>query len=179
MTKLSEHHSTTQIKMLNIADTGAGKTGALASLAAAGYKLNIIDCDNGLDVLRSVLKESAPEALDNVDYETCTNEYKSVNGRVLPKGQPKAFARAVGLMDNWPGIGNVGEWGPERILCIDSLTLLSRQAMEHVQSLTPGRVGQPPQLQEWGEAMRLIENMLGLLYSDAVRCRAEAAAEGW
>ena len=55
MPALGQHQSSDIVKMLFIGPSGAGKTGALASLASAGYNLRILDMDNGLDVLANVL----------------------------------------------------------------------------------------------------------------------------
>ena len=44
-------------KILLIGKSGAGKTGALASLVAAGYNLRIIDTDKGVRPLRSLLTD--------------------------------------------------------------------------------------------------------------------------
>ena len=38
-------------------DSGTGKTEALCSLVLAGYKLRILDLDNGLDIVKSYLTE--------------------------------------------------------------------------------------------------------------------------
>ena len=51
MAKLSAHKESKPFKGMIIGDSGSGKTGSLASLAAAGYKLVIMDFDSGLDIL--------------------------------------------------------------------------------------------------------------------------------
>jgi len=62
MPKLGDHQSKSTTKMLFVGDSGAGKTGALASLAAAGYHLHIMDLDNGLDVLNNYYDPKLKEA---------------------------------------------------------------------------------------------------------------------
>ena len=57
MPALSDHQSSQTTKMLFIGDSGSGKTGALASLAAAGYNLRILDVDNGVDILANLLRD--------------------------------------------------------------------------------------------------------------------------
>ena len=42
MTALADHSSVSIVRLLNLGESGAGKTGALASLAIAGYSLHIL-----------------------------------------------------------------------------------------------------------------------------------------
>ena len=64
MPALGQHQSSDIVKMLFIGPSGAGKTGALASLASAGYNLRILDMDNGLDVLANVLNDPKKPLLE-------------------------------------------------------------------------------------------------------------------
>ena len=50
MPNLSKHQSSEFTKLLLMGDSKSGKTGALASLVLAGYKLRILDFDNGLEI---------------------------------------------------------------------------------------------------------------------------------
>ena len=43
------------VKIMLIGENGSGKTGSLASLVCAGYKLRIIDTDKGVKILKSLL----------------------------------------------------------------------------------------------------------------------------
>lgn len=45
-------------KILYIGDSGHGKTGSKASLIALGYKIRMIDTDNGFKILRSLLTDA-------------------------------------------------------------------------------------------------------------------------
>ena len=75
MPPLSKHQSGCATKMLLLGDSGAGKTGALASLAQAGYNLRILDLDSGVDVLRNLLGDNAAA---NVESVTLTDPMKPV-----------------------------------------------------------------------------------------------------
>ena len=59
MPSLANHQSNEFTKLLIEGDSGSGKTGALASLVKAGYKLRILDMDNGLDALKQTIHDSA------------------------------------------------------------------------------------------------------------------------
>ena len=50
MASIKNHTSVDVTKLLLVGDSGSGKTASLATLANAGYKLRILDYDNGLDL---------------------------------------------------------------------------------------------------------------------------------
>lgn len=172
MPRLSDHHSQETVKMLFIGDSGSGKTGALASLVKAGYELAILDFDNGLDILFNILREepNASELLSRVYYATCVDKLKTISGVPVPDGVPKGWSSALKLLDNWKeedvDLGQVSTWGPERILVIDSLTFASKSAFRYVDTINSFKDAR----QTYGEAQKQIEGMLGLLYSDTVKC---------
>ena len=178
MPALSAHQSKNSTKLLFIGDSGAGKTGALASLAAAGYNLRILDLDNGLDVLKNVLSDPksayGTEALSRVQYITVTEAMRNVNGKLIPKGAT-VWQRVAGLLNNWTdpetkeSLGPVSTWGPQDILVIDSLSMLSTAALNFVLSMN-ARLGQRPQLQDWGAGQDLIESMVQMLYDESIVC---------
>ena len=172
MPKLSTHSESKPIKMLFIGDSGTGKTGALVSLVKAGYNLVILDFDNGLDILVNLLLEepNADELLARVTYETCTDSLKAVNGTLVPNGQPKAYSKAMKLLSLWKtddeDLGAATSWDKKTILVVDSLTFMSKAIFRYVDFINNFK---DPR-QTYGESMKLIENTLGLLYSDAVQC---------
>ncbi len=183
MPSIAQHQSGKTTKMLLIGDSGTGKTGALMSLADAGYKLRIIDLDNGADILASLARSRPPATAERIIYETITEKMKTAAGKPIVDGLPKQLARALDLMTHWKmpetvigdqvfpayDLGKVDTWGPDEVLVIDSLTMLSNAAMRYALSLN-NRLNQQPQQQDWGQAMELIENILALLYSSAIRC---------
>jgi hypothetical protein len=179
MPKLGDHQSKTSTKMLFIGDSGAGKTGALASLAAVDYRLHIADLDNGLDVLKNLLTDNSsqyfkqnPKCAENVDYVTITDKMKNVNGRLVP-GTATAWTRTIKLLMDWTDgdlkLGPITTWGPKDILVIDSLTMLSTAALNMILSMN-GRLGQRPHQSDWGDGQQLVEGLLQMLYDEGVQC---------
>lgn len=172
MPKLTSHKEQKPIKMLFIGDSGTGKTGALASLVKEGYSLVILDFDNGLDILVNLLMEepNADELLSRVTYATCTDKFKAINGNLVPDGQPKAYATAMKLLTNWKtddeDLGAATTWDDKTILVVDSLTFMSNAAFRYVDFINNFK---DPRM-TYGSAMSLIEDTLGLLYSDAIKC---------
>jgi hypothetical protein len=158
------------IKLLLIGKSGAGKTGALASLVAAGYRLRIIDTDKGVRPLRSLLMDPrypyakiiAAQGIDlgeAVRYEPININMKlrSITTRLPGKDQnrttsetllapvdAKAWARVLTLLDNWKDdevdLGPVTSWTTKDVLVIDSFSTLAKCVYYFSQSLN-GRLG--------------------------------------
>jgi len=138
MPKGSEHKSANITKMLLIGESGSGKTGALASLAVAGYKLRIIDLDNGLDYLMNYMRKRHPDKLDNIEYVSIRDKMKATSAGFIPAGVPNAYTKAIGLMDKWEDGTRPSEWGHDYILVVDSLTFLGNAAHNWKEALNPG-----------------------------------------
>lgn len=145
MPSFDQHHQGEPAKILLIGDPGGGKTGALAALANAGYRIVVADFDNKLSVLTDYL---APGAAQRVFYETFTDKITIENGVMKVAGTPKAFSDAMNAFDRWrfperkftlpdgkeisyPAYDLKGtyDWGRDTILVIDSLTQMSYACM--------------------------------------------------
>src|SRR6516164_7211315 len=130
MPTLKQHHSNSFTKMIILGDPGSGKTGCLASLVKAGYWLGILDYDNGLEPLKQFILHECPEDIENVEYRTLRDKHKaSPTGSVID-GPATAFVDGLKMLDRWkygdgPGVdlGPPADWGTDRILVVDSLTL--------------------------------------------------------
>lgn len=176
MPNIFDHQSGKTTKLLFIGDSGAGKSGALASLAQAGYNLRIIDLDNGLDVLRDLLHPTTgsygPDAYKRVAFETITDPMKNVNGKLIPKSAT-VWQRTAKLLDNWSTetdkFGPITTWGSNDILVIDSLTMLSTAALNFELSMN-ARLGQKPHQSDWYGGQQYIESLLQMLYDAGVQC---------
>ncbi len=164
------------IRMLLTGFPGAGKTGAIASLANAGYKLRIMDFDGNPE---SLLAYTRPELLQNIDIVSLEDELADAQGFTTTKGLPTAFARGRRLLDRWKyedadgvkdektgksyvDLGSTYEWGPDTILVLDGLTGLSSAAMRRAQAaanVTPLSMTQGV----WGAAMQDEEGFIETL----------------
>lgn len=167
--KLSQHQSNEYTKAIILGHPGSGKTGGLTSLVKADYWLGIIDMDNGLDPLVQFTRRECPDKVDNVDYRTLRD--KKVPGPDGPvvEGAAKAFTTAVELCDRWPEEGNPWKWGPDRILVIDSLTMLSDAAYDWREQLTRGRGGRYDQRAVYYDAQKALKAFLQTITSEAFR----------
>lgn len=160
------------IKAIFMGDSGTGKTGALASLAQAGYNVRMLDFDNGYKILLSALQDDA-EARKRFHIEVCTDKMKPVGGKAIVDGAPLAWSKAMNLLDKWKtpeyDLGPVRSWTLRDVLVIDSLSFAGEAALRHIMTLN-GRGTSKPFQSDWGEAQSLLESMLALLYSDIIRC---------
>ena len=167
MPKASEHPSGILTKMLIAGESGSGKSGALIALAAAGYKIRIIDMDAGLDFFMRQLRRYHPDAVDNVEYVTCTDKLRpSPAGGVMPVGIPDAYVRAVKLMDKWEDGTKPSEWGKDYVLVLDSLSFLANAAFRWKEALNPA--AKDPR-QVFYSAQDAVEDILALLTSDEMK----------
>ena len=113
MPNFIEHPSDSRVKAIIVGDSGVGKTAALASLANAGYRLRILDFDNGLDILRNYVDE---EALSNIHYRT------------FDMDDPKTPDEAARMTLHWKStsnfecedLGPISETGSKDVLVLDT-----------------------------------------------------------
>jgi hypothetical protein len=174
MPKLSDPAAQPPIRMMLIGDSGTGKTGALASLAKAGYNLWIADFDNGIEIIRNLLA-SDPDALDRIDFETCRDLYQVQGANTVPK-EAKAWAHGIKYLESCLK----KNLGPKDIVIVDSLSFAAGAAMLYVLKIN-GRLIQAPWQSDWGEAQRLVESFVGMLTADIdchVICTAHIAVTG-
>lgn len=164
MPSLSDHHASSVVKLLNIGESGSGKTGALASLARAGYRLHILDFDNGLDILSTTLRDDPP-ALARVEYETLRDTITSVNGIPKVKSPVHAYKDAAKTLASW----NAQDFTPADVLVIDTLTTMSDAAFNEALMLG-GRLNQRPQLQDYGWLSDSLKLFLEMITAPEFNC---------
>lgn len=169
MPSLANHQSNEYVKLLLTGDSGSGKSGALASLVRAGYKLRVLDMDNGLDPLKTYIMKECPHAVDNVEFRTLRDNYKTTAAG--PKvDKPKAFVDAMRMLDQWKyddtDLGRPSEWGPDYICVLDSLSFFSDAAFDWAEGLNPG--AKDPR-QWFYSAQQAVESALALLTSSSFR----------
>ncbi len=174
MPSLSNHQSNEFTKILLEGDSKSGKTGSLASLVSAGFKLRILDYDNGLDVLKQFVIRDCPDKLGNVEYRTLRDRRKATPAGSVIAGGPRAFPDGLKMLDRWKyddvDLGVPAEWGAGCILVIDSLTFLSDAAYDFREPLVPrSRDGQYDKRAVYGDAQNAVENVLADLTGEGFR----------
>lgn len=170
MPKLSDHQSNEFVKVLLTGDSGSGKSGALASLVGSGYKLRILDMDNGLDPLKTFILKDYPHLIDNVEYRTLRDPRKTTGAGVVIDGKPSAWINMMKMLDNWKyddvDLGKPSDFGPDCIVVLDSLTFASDAAFDWAQSMNPS--AKDPR-QWFYTAQQQVESFLAAVSSDAFR----------
>jgi len=179
MSTIDQHHSANTTKLLLIGNSGAGKTGALASLVADGYKLFIEDYDDGLDYLKNRIAKDCPDKAKNVNYISLRDELAWQGTNVIVQ-KATAFSKGMQMLGKWTNekgenLGSITSWGPDTILVIDSLSFMAKAAMNQILALN-GRLQTGPEQRDWGLAQGSIENALGWLYSPVVKCNVIVVA---
>lgn len=170
---LNDHHSSKIIKLLYLGHSGAGKTGSLASLVKAGYKLRILDTDNLLAPLVAYIRKECPDKITAVEYETARDKYKASAAGPIIAGSPKAYIRCLELLTKWSDGSDPAEWGEDTVLVIDTLTTFSKCALEWAQGLNPGAKDQ--RMAYW-TAQKAISKNLDMLTGESFRCNVIVTA---
>lgn len=174
--KLADAVSLSPIKAIIAASSGLGKTGALWSLAAAGFNLRIYDADRGYPILFSILKDN-PDALDRVEVAHFSNKLKGgTKGYSQPTGTPTAWPDFLKALNRWPDGPAAPEpatgpltWGPDTVMVVDSLTIMGKHALMYSQQLG-NTLGSKPEWTDYGTAQAQLESMFALLYGEEVAC---------
>ena len=186
--KLSAHQSNDATKILLLGDAKTGKTGSLVSLVKAGYKLRILDFDNLLDILKYKILDECPDRIDNVEFRSLRDRYKSgAQGSVLD-GAPKAWVNAIKMLDNWKyvdedgtevDLGKPSTWGADTILVVDSLSRLCDAAYDFHESIIPrGKSGDYDGRAVYGNAQDDVEKVLAMLTSRSFNTNLIVIAHG-
>lgn len=188
MPSLDQHQSNDFTKLLLIGDAKSGKTGSLVSLVAAGYKLRILDLDNLLDILKGLVVAQCPDKIANVEFRSLRDNRKATPLGHIIDGTPKAFVDAIKMLDLWKykddngneiDLGVPGEWGPDCILVIDSLSRLCDAAYDFREPLAvKGKSGEYDARAVYGDAQDAVESMLADLTSKSFRTNLIVIAHG-
>jgi hypothetical protein len=151
--------ATKGLRILLIGYPGTAKTGCLAALLNAGFKMRYIDFDGNLDPL---INYSDPSRLHDLDAVFLEDKMRAGGRFMEPVGIPHAFADALKLMDEWKytdeegkevNLGSSKDWGPDTVVVLDSTTKLGDACMRRAMKLlnrTPDKMSQ----QVWGLAIQ-------------------------
>lgn len=162
MPTLASRANETLVRALLLGDSGSGKTGALSSLALAGYNLYIADFDNGLDILANVVRKSDPASLDFIQYETFRDKFTVQGPKVLPL-QAESWQKGIAWIEKV-----AKQATPDDVIIVDSLSFASKAAMNFILKLN-NRLALHPHQSDYGESMKLIEGLVAALTDPAIK----------
>ena len=187
-------------KILLVGKSGAGKTGSLASLVAAGFNLRIIDTDKGIRPLRSLITDPkypyakiiSDKAIDinhavryfpiDTAMKTRNIQRRTPDGKIfsetlLAPTDSKAWLNVLDLLNEWKdgdlNLGHLSSWTTNDILVIDSFSTLAKAVYYFSQAMN-GRLGARDQGYDYqrdvGEAQSQLTRLLELLYNSTIGC---------
>lgn len=187
-------------KIVLVGKSGAGKTGSLASLVAAGYNLRILDTDNGVKVLHNLLTDShypyakiirqreidLAKAVHFIPISTemrlrhisrkLPND-KVIIEKLLAPASAEAWTTMLDKLDQWKDgetdYGPVRSWDTSSVLVIDSFSTLAMCAYYFNQQLN-GRLGAREEGYDYqrdiGGAQAQLRRLLELLFDSSIAC---------
>lgn len=148
-------------RLLLLGHSGAGKTGALLSLAKAGWILHILDCESKATDLFRTLTDNDNSILSRIDveevHENLGAKKSAMSGlSVGVQGKPKAFEESLKILDDWKD----QNFDLDHIVVLDSLKAWSEFAGYLVASVN-GRT--TPVFQDYPAIYNLLKPMLGAI----------------
>ena len=177
MPSLANHKGSTLVKLLAMGDSKSRKTSSLASLIRAGYRLRILDLDNLLGPLRTIVMKECPDKIDNIEYRTLRDVREASPVGPMIKGKPTAYVQAINMLDIWKykddegneiDLGKPSDWGPDCVLVVDSLSRLCDAAYDFRLPLAvKGKGGDIDLRAVYGDAQDAIENNVANLTSES------------
>lgn len=159
--------------------TGTGKTHAIRTLVEAGLEVFVLFTEPGMEVLADVpssqlhwhyIAPASPDFEDMIASATKINTMSFEMISKLPDINKRKYHEFIDLLvclssftcdRTGQKFGAVDDWGPDRVLVLDSLSGLSLMAMNLVTGSKPVRA-----LPDWGMAIDNLERLLVKLCVD-------------
>lgn len=129
------------VRMLIVGYPGGGKTGAIASLLNAGFKVRLVDFEGNYQPL---LAFTDPDKLQNLDIVSFQDKLMIGPNGVEPEGIPQAFNSAMKMLKSWKyteddgtevDLGRSADWGPDTVVVVDSMTALGEVSMRRARKM--------------------------------------------
>jgi hypothetical protein len=174
MTALADLTSTDRVKLMVLGHSGSGKTGGLASLASSGYRLWIIDFEDGIPILKSVLQEHySGKGIANIDVLQISNDFKVAADKLIP--ETKGWNKFNNALSSWdkPRVPGAPFWayslGDSDVIVLDTLSGLCDLVRDYVLGLN-GRLDLGARMQDYKQMQELLDFAFRSLAGD--KCKA-------
>ena len=135
---ITSYQQAAPAKALVMGNSGAGKTCLVFGLLRAGYRVAILDLDQKLRPLATLINHFRPDLAANVDIAVFGEQYQTVGGEIRHARRPMTWESLLGLLDNWETdshrLGPVSGWGPGVVLVVDSLWPLGQSVLDIAQA---------------------------------------------
>lgn len=173
------------LKVLLLGATGSGKTHSLVSLLEAGVTPFVLFTEPGMATVSKVLKEGgyslddckwhyiSPASQDFASMITMSTNLNKMSFEMIAKLQDpnksqylqwvEVLRTCENFTDDRTGVsyGNIGTWGTDRALCIDSLSGLNDMAMSLIVGSRPTR-----SMPDWMISQNNLEGFVNKLTTD-------------
>lgn len=189
MPDILDHHANETIKTFIVGDQGKGKTGSLISLAALGYKIRILDFDNGADILKNLLTSydypyrkymednSIPLKGAIINFTLTEKMTKHISEERFVANAARAWKRMVNILEGSDreskelGLGGIESWGNDTILVFDTFSTCAECAFSQQQELN-NRLGDrfDEHGRDTGGAQNLMRDMLKKIFMPEIKC---------
>ncbi len=185
MPAFSDYPESDLIKMIYMGDSGAGKTGSLCALGAAGYNVRIMDLDKGAQIIRDYVtnKESIylkpkpglwtgdPGIASRMTYSTISETFTVMQGRPVPKGDSwqRIMAQLTEWKDGESSLGKLETWTSRDVLVIDSFSRFCDSRM-YLELVMNARALTGRQQQDYWKVQDDLERSLEMLVAASIPC---------
>ena len=156
MPKYDQMPTLNKKKLLLVGDPGSGKTGLLASLANAGYNVNILNIDDNLGIMDAYLTDEGRKRVSVVTVQAKDkNSWKAI----------------VGATEKWDDGVDPRTWDTNTIFVVDSATFANEVCMQAVMAENNVKDdGNGFDQRLWGVMANRFENLVARLTSDKYLC---------
>jgi len=170
------------IKVMLIGGTGSGKTHSIRTLVDAGLEVFVLFTEPGMETLADISSENlhwkyiapaAPEWGDMVDSATKINTMSLKMLSEMSDINKRKYSQFIDVLNSLANFqddrtgkffGAVDDWGPERVLVVDSMSGLSIMAMNLIAGSKPVK-----SIADWGVSVDNLERLTTKLCVDT-RC---------
>lgn len=155
---------------MHIGFPGSGKTGALACLANAGYKLRGLDYDGNVASLVPYLSDAALVP-GQVDVVTLQDRMRNGDKYVEPVGIPTSFNEGLEMLIQWKykledgtevDLGKSNDWGQDTIVFVDTVTTWAKAAKLRAMKMSNKNPGNMTSA-VWGMAVADVTNAINIM----------------
>ena len=161
-----------RLRLMMLGRPKAGKTGAVAALLNAGFRVALLDFDLNPEPLLTF----GPASTDRLSIISLRDKLiPQRDGTLAVRDEPTAMTKAHRALDDWGKVspahpwGPVNKWGSDTVLVLDSLTGFGDAAFNTVLFINGRGPGQIRDL-DWGAAMRMEDNFLSWLVGPDFHC---------
>lgn len=165
-------------RILGMGMPGSGKTGSLAALANAGFKIRILGYDkaSNLSLLYNYVE---PQFYDNISILSFEDKLQNTPAGMAPVGTPSAYNDGIKALMDWKvpqpdgtavSLGASKDWGMDTVVVLDSISSMGDASFNRAYALSPRtKNGYVNVRKVYGVAQTELMNFLKVLLKSGAR----------